>query len=445
MSRAGTRIVWAIVTALAVVLFPATASAALKIRWDCYLPNTSVDCVVLESSLTSKIPFLRVVRDPAQADVVVTITSVPSENGTRFKLDFVGKRVDGYRTEVHATDKIPSTIDSTTALVRVMTKLERGLDDFMDQKIAAGMKDGKLTIELVDPVTLPFTGRPEQQALKWYVTPYVGSYFSDVEGVGVNASGSAGLAFNYSGARWRIQQSMSVNYSEQSEPVAGTNETASISFTGGNATNVITRALTRDNRWSLGLLLSGEKNPQANYTFRANGSFGLEFDLIPRQTVNQKNFGFRCALGPEFQRYDAINVEGLDRQLLGRQFCDVFLSWHFQPIDVWASVGETTIVENLAYRSFNASLSFLWRMTDNLAISPWVNLQQVNQATDEAQPTTTAYMDPRQEIEASMLAAVQQGYTAPFGIQTGLSVKYFFGNGSLNSEDQRWKNTTNLR
>ena len=44
-----------------------------------------------------------------------------------------------------------------------------------------------------------------------------------------------------------------------------------------------------------------------------------------------------------------------------------------------------------------------------------------------------------------MLAAVQQGYTAPFGIQAGLSVKYVFGNGSLSIEDQRWKGTSNLR
>jgi hypothetical protein len=44
-----------------------------------------------------------------------------------------------------------------------------------------------------------------------------------------------------------------------------------------------------------------------------------------------------------------------------------------------------------------------------------------------------------------MLAAIQQGYTAPFGVQSGLSIRYFFGNGSLASEDQRWKNVSNLR
>ena len=90
---------------------------------------------VLESSLTSKIPFLKIVASAADADVVATLTSVPAENGTRFKLDFVGKSLDGYPTEVHSTDKIPSSIDSTTATVRILTKLERGLDDFMDQKL----------------------------------------------------------------------------------------------------------------------------------------------------------------------------------------------------------------------------------------------------------------------------------------------------------------------
>jgi hypothetical protein len=84
-------------------------------------------------------------------------------------------------------------------------------------------------------------------------------------------------------------------------------------------------------------------------------------------------------------------------------------------------------------------------MTDNLIVSPWVYVQQINQAINEAQPTTAVYSDPRQEVQASMLAAVQQGYTAPFGIQGGLTIKYLFGNGSLSIEDQRWKGTTNLR
>jgi hypothetical protein len=178
---------------------------------------------------------------------------------------------------------------------------------------------------------------------------------------------------------------------------------------------------------------------------RANGSTGLEFDLIPRQTVNQKNFGFRCAVGPEFQRYEATNVQGQSQQVLGRQFCDAFLSWHFTPIDVWTSIGETSILEDIAFRAFSASASATWRLTDEFTFSPWVSVQQINQAIDAARPNGVVYSDPRQEIEASMLAAVQQAYTAPFGVQAGLTIRYLFGNGSLASEDQRWKNVSNLR
>jgi hypothetical protein len=292
---------------------------------------------------------------------------------------------------------------------------------------------------------MPFTGRPEQSAVKWYVAPAVGAYFSDVQGVGINASGNASLSFNYSDTRWRLQQSLGAGYSRQSQPVPGTTETASISFANANANNVLSWSLSRDRRWSLGLLLAAEKNPQANYTMRANASVGMEYDFVPRQTVNQKNFGARCALGPEFQRYDATNIQGFDRQTIARQFCDVFLGWHFFPVDVWSSVGETSVLEDLAFRSFYASVSATWRVTDNVTVSPWVNLQQINQAINEARPSNIVYADPRQEIEASMLAAVQQGYTAPFGIQSGLTIRYLFGNGSLSTEDQRWKGASNLR
>jgi hypothetical protein len=257
--------------------------------------------------------------------------------------------------------------------------------------------------------------------------------------------GSASISFNYSEQRWRVQQSVAGNYSRQSQPVPGTNETASIEFVGGNATNVLSWSLADRSPWSLGLLLSAEKNPQANYTFRANGSAGIEFDLVPRQTVDQKNLGFRCALGPEFERYDPTNIEGLEDHIVGRQFCDVFLSWHFLPIDVWGNLGETSLLEDVAYRSFSASLSTAWRVTDNLMVSPWVSVQEINKAINQAPPANTVFSDPRQEIEASMLAAVQQAYTAPFGIQSGLSVRYLFGNGSLSVEDQRWKGASNLR
>jgi hypothetical protein len=432
-------------TAPGVALGSSTAFAELKVKWDCYLPNASVDCGMLETSLLGKIPFLRIVSDGRDADVFVTLASLPAENATRFELVFVGRPVDGFATEVRTTDKIPQSIDSTTATVRLMTKLERGLDDFMDQKVASGVTNGALVIRLIDPVQLPYAGRPEQQAAKWFVAPSVGTYFSDVEGVGINASGNASLSFNYSAPNWRAQQWIGANYSEQSQPVPGTTETASVSFAGGNVNNVLARSLTPDSRLNGGLLLAAEKNPQANYRFRANGSVGLEFDLIPRQTVNQQNFGARCAIGPELQHYDTTSVQGLNQQVVGRQFCDIFASWHFVPVDLGASLGETTILEDVAYRSFSATLSAAWRVTDNLTIAPWATVRQVNKATNEAQPTSVVYSDPRQEIEASMLAAVEQGYTAPFGIQSGLYIRYLLGNGSLSSEDQRWKNASNLR
>ena len=46
--------------------------------------------------------------------------------------------------------------------VRILPKLERGLDDFMDQKVASEVKDGALTLRLVNPLRLPFRRRPEQ-------------------------------------------------------------------------------------------------------------------------------------------------------------------------------------------------------------------------------------------------------------------------------------------
>ena len=429
----------------AIVFFATNASATLRVKWDCYLPNAPVDCGVLRASLTSKIPFVATVSSERDADVTLTITSVPAENATRYKFDFVGRAIDGYSAQVHTTDKVPMSIDATTTLVRIMTKIERGLDDFMDQKEARGVEHGKLTIVLSDPVDSPFTGRPEQTARKWYVAPTLSGYLSDVVGVGINAWGSAAIGFNYSGATWRLQQSIGANYTQLSQPVPNTTDTATVSFAGANANNVMSRDLTRDHRVSFGVLLAAEKNPQANYFMRMNGSAGIEFDLFPRQIANQRNFGFRCAFGAEFQHYDATNIEGIDRQIVPRELCDLFFTWHFKPIDLGATLSENIVMKDIQYTSFAAVLSATWRVTDNFIISPWVSLQEINKAINEAEPVNVTLTDPKAVIEESMRSAVQQGYTAPFGIQSGLTVKYILGNGSLASEDQRWRSVSALR
>ena len=434
----------ALIVALAVALVSARAEARIRFKWDCYLPGANVDCAVIESSLVSKVPFLSSTTSDKDANVVITLTSVPTEDGTRFVFDFEGKPVEGYVTAVHSSDKIPSTVGASAALVRIMTQLERGLGEFMDQKIASEAKDGKLDIQLMDPTTTPYQGR-RQPSVRWYFAPSVSTYLSDVVGVGINAWGSAAMSFNYSLARWRVQQSIGASYNRQSQPVPGTDQTATVDFAGAWTTDVVSRDLTRDHRWIAGLLFGAEKNPQANYDFRANASLGLEFDLVPRQTVNQQNLGMRCAVGPELHHYDALNVEGLSRQLVAREFCDLFVSWHFEPVDVSASLGENMVLKDIQYRSFSGAVSATFRLTDSFLISPWVSVQQINQAINEAQSDNTVYTDPKAEIEASMKAAIQRGYTAPFGLQSGLSLKYVFGNGSLSSEDQRWRGVSSLR
>jgi hypothetical protein len=236
-----------------------------------------------------------------------------------------------------------------------------------------------------------------------------------------------------------------MSYFRQSQPVPGTDEQAVVSFLGVSAANTLAWSFTADRRWSLGMLLAAEKNPQANYAMRGNASAGLEFDLVPRQTVNQANLGFRCAIGPELQRYDTTNIEGLDRQAVGRQFCDLFLSWHFLPIDVSASIGEGTVLKDIDYRSVVATLSTTWRLTDHFVITPFLSVQETYKAINEAEPTNGVYADPREEIEASMLAAIRRGYTAPLNIQSTLTLGYLFGNGSLSTEDQRWRRASSLK
>ncbi|HEY1958547.1 MAG TPA: DUF481 domain-containing protein [Polyangiaceae bacterium] len=435
----------AVFVAASVFFVSLRADAALRIKWDCYLPNTSLDCAVIHSSLTSKIPFITTVSSERDADVVVELTSVPAEDAMRIRLDFRGRPIDGYVATVHTSDKIPTSIDPSTALVRVMTKLERGLADFMDQKEAAEVHQGKLSLVLSDPTDLPFRGRPEQTSKKWYLTPALGSYFSDVVGVGINASGTASVSFNESQANWRVQQAIAASYLQESQPVPSTKDTATVSFIGASAVNVLSRDLTADHRFGVALLLGAEKNPQANYRLRANGSIGLEYDLVPRETANQRNFGLRCAIGPEYQHYDTTNIEGLDQQVVPRELCDVYFTWHFQPIDLAATVSENVVLKSADYASFSAVLAATWRVTDNFLISPWVSIQEIVKAIDEAQSMNVSYTDPKSEIEESMRAAVQQGYTAPFGVQSGLTIKYVFGNGSLASEDQRWRGVTSLR
>ena len=431
--------------ATVLLLFAGDANAALVVAWSCYVPNSRIDCAVIKSSLTSRIPFLKMTNDVDQADVALTLRTVSADGGTRFKIDVVGRALDGYRTEVHTTEKVPGNVDAAATMVRVLTKLERALDDFMAQKETAEFENGTLTIRVSDPAEQPYAGRREQSAILWYLAPSLSGQMSNVRGVGLNVSSGASLDFNYSAPRWRLQQGAGASFRQISQPVPGTEESASVQFMGGSATNVFSRSLTENNRFTLGLLLSAEKNPQANYRMRGNASLGVEFNLVPRQTAKQKNLGFHCAIGPEYHHYDARNIQDLERQTVVRSFCDAFVSWHFQPVDVSANLGGNAILGTFDYRSITLDLSATWRVSDNVTIAPWFTIQQVHKAINEAQPISNPYSNPRQEIEASMRAAVQRGFTSPLSIRSGVSIRYVFGNGSLNAEDQRWKYATNLR
>jgi hypothetical protein len=185
-----------------VLLFVRPAHAELVVSWTCYVPSARVDCAVVRSSLTSRIPFLTVTSDVDRADAAVTLGTVPADGGTHFKFDVVGRASDGYRPDVHTTDKMPSNVDPAATLVRVLTRLERALDDFMAQAEIARFEEGALTIRVSDPAEQPYPGRREQSAIPGYMAPSAAGQMSNVRGVGLNVSGSASLAFNYSGLMW---------------------------------------------------------------------------------------------------------------------------------------------------------------------------------------------------------------------------------------------------
>jgi hypothetical protein len=41
-----------------------------------------------------------------------------------------------------------------------------------------------------------------------------------------------------------------------------------------------------------------------------------------------------------------------------------------ESFDLWANLGETTVLKDIHYRSFVAGLSATWRVTDNFTVSP---------------------------------------------------------------------------
>ena len=90
-----------------------------------------------------------------------------------------------------------------------------------------------------------------------------------------------------------------------------------------------------DNNWSVGLLALGGEEPASQLHLPRERLGGHR--VRPRPAADRQPEELRLPLRHR-ARVPALRrrrtSRGWTEQLVGRQFCDVFLSWHFEPVDV---------------------------------------------------------------------------------------------------------------
>jgi hypothetical protein len=249
-----------------------------------------------EDYIKTEIPFVNYVRDRAQAEVHVLVTSLPSGGDrTEHSILFTGQeRFVGVNDTLSCVTKALDTQEYVRSeIVRIM---KLGLIRYVSRT-----PQGE-----VIRISYPRETAPEEIVDKW-------NYW--VFGVGADASFSgeeSSESVDYSGAlsadrvteAWKIAFKVGTDYREARYDV-GTEEVVSIS-----RQSVIKGMVVKSlgEHWSVGGYADASKSLYYNLDVSVYAAPAVEFDVFPYSQATRRDLRFMYTIGYQFNRYEEETI-----------------------------------------------------------------------------------------------------------------------------------------
>ena len=408
-----------------------TASADLRVGWDCFLPDAQVECGEVASAFFPSVPGVER-QDAAEGDVAVSLRSVAVPSGRRYVADFGGAPATNGEMPSDAiafslVEQVPDAAGHDRTLMLLVALLQRGTVPFMHVPTPGEAEGGVLRLEATAGAQdLAAADQPSGDDARsgWYVRPEVSG---ELVSAGVQvASLSGGLEVSHStrSLRWLLSGSGGYRHLDVTLP--------SGRLRGGfvQARGSTTLAHSIGGGFSVALLGGAQRQPQNNLDLRGEAGVGLEWVHREFLRADEGNFGARYRLHGVWDDYDTETVLGQRSRLYARQSLGLFARWHLDDVDLDADVGGGAVADQPELWDVGGELSATLRLAEGLELSVSGSILYRGGAVHE--PADPSQLDP--------IASVVSG--SDFGeltYATGLSLSYSFGNGLLRAQDQRWR------
>ncbi len=396
----------------------------------------------------------------------MVLRSTPFTGGVEYSIDITG--ADG-REHVGIVDRVPSTFSDATVgngsggggglgggadtgggggqgtgggsgrgrvsrsavvVLRLVADLQRAIVPFLSADHPAVVDDDGMTLSLKDPAFTPGQARVEDRAARWFASP---TFSGDVSQTALlRIQGRAQLDANWSNPLFRVFGTSWAGFTFLSAPGPREKDPAQ---TFGYAIDGldVTGASVLGGGWSVGVEGRVTQAPDQNWLLRASGYTGVEWVLVPFLATNGGNVGVRYVIGTEHQEYVHENVEKSFEGNFLRHRLVAFGVWHFERVDLSASLAGSSIVKDFTYSDVSAAASVAWRVVNDLSVSLSTTASYRNALVNA--PDNLNELDPLERfVGGGNFGAVN--YTA------SLSLVYVLGNSLLERQDQRWSNGT---
>jgi hypothetical protein len=309
-----------------------------------------------EDYIKTEIPFVNYVRDRAQAEVHVLVTSLPSGGDrTEHSILFTGQeRFVGVNDTLSCVTKALDTQEYVRSeIVRIM---KLGLIRYVSRT-----PQGE-----VIRISYPRETAPEEIVDKW-------NYW--VFGVGADASFSgeeSSESVDYSGAlsadrvteAWKIAFKVGTDYREARYDV-GTEEVVSIS-----RQSVIKGMVVKSlgEHWSVGGYADASKSLYYNLDVSVYAAPAVEFDVFPYSQATRRDLRFMYTIGYQFNRYEEETIYFVTEE-------DVLVQELSLDIDVkenWGTIGGNVTGSNYMHdfdlNRLTARISASWRVSEGVSV-----------------------------------------------------------------------------
>ena len=397
------------------VLFSSYASAQIKVKWDCYLPDGSIDCATLANAYFQATPHIE--NTDEQEDIKIEIRSAELSNRRRYEV-----QVFTPESHLELAQEISNHRSVDQTLASVIALLHRGTIPFLSIQGPGRMEGGMFQLQFDEAETLT---TQDEELSAWYLRPSIEGQLLRAGLTMVGVYGELEANHSTDAFRFRLNIGGGYRYANLSLP---NDESLRGGFLYGGGSIAVVRSLPKG--MSIAALGNAKRQPQNNLTFRVEGGLGVEWLSHPFLRADSSNLGVRYRFYVVQDQYVTATQMDMNRQTYFRHFASLFGQLHSDSTDIALDLGVgCPLLHPELWRVYgNASVTL--RITDGIEMGLSGELTVRGGAIH--QPADSSRLSP----VATLLAGSDFGR---LNYNLKLSLSYTFGNGLLRSQDRRWR------